>query len=428
LLPYIAYVYFHSPENLALIEATRFHPFYVIAFLYSAYYGTKHSVVVSVLLSTVYITLAYYQIDLLREESLFQYKYFRLPVFLSVLSVLIGEIRQRTWERQRETKRKLKSSLEELSSNKDELSEMGDELFEMRKRYATLGDSFQNNLNMLHAFDNVRFDEVIDQTIRFLKSECDVGRAIYFSRYDIRLKEDELVKEMRLIEKVLDKGSTYTIRDEVLGEEEEEQSNGDLKSLGFEMVIAFSVNDEVEGFFFLGEIPFLSLNIFNQKKILNILDLSSTIFAKGLEAEKAYGKSETHILFKVYKREKFIREMEGLTQAANEFSFPLNIATFHFDFAGDLPQVQQEKILMLSSHLIRESNKGGEPVGLDLKEGRFFVAYLRKEADVSKVFEETQERIGSIIPASLKDSVSLRSRIHNFKEKGYEALPWENAR
>ncbi|MCF8059039.1 MAG: hypothetical protein K9K67_07070 [Bacteriovoracaceae bacterium] len=411
---YLFYAYFYSRDNLALI-GSDLHPFFIIGILFSAYYGTKHAGVVSLLLSVIYIGLVYIQIDLLEEESLFSFKFIIFPINLTIFSLLVGEIRQRTWKKQVETKKKLSINEKILSDLEVNFKETEEELFEMKKRYATLTDSFRNNLNSIKSFEGLDLDGVVKRVSDILSTECDVHKIRFVSRK--QSAENLADSEKNLILKVIDSGNVFTIKDEISSND----GVGDLEKLGFQIIFPFKVNELPVGFFFFGGMPFLSLNVYNQKKIANVLELAAISYAKSLAVEEVKGDSPFLFPYKVLKREYYAMELEGLVQAAREYDFPVNLAKLNFEINDSLSKSQREKILLLTVHLIKESRRGGEPIGLDLELGHIYICYLRIEEEARSAFELTYNRIIGIIPSSIKESISINFSFHCLKD-----IPIEN--
>lgn len=414
---YFIAVYFYSPGNWALLETSP-HPFFLISIIYSAYYGFRHSLFSSLFFSVLYLALVSYQVDFQEVESLFLMKFLKLPILITFVSLVLGEVRQRTFARNKDNIRKLETTSGVNRELKGKLDLASIELKELQKRYATLTESFAGNVKLIEELDNKSFEEIIELSSTYLQEECKIGRVSFYGND----ATDVPTEEKKVLAKLQNHLGLYTIKEDLQKPEEQKV----LTHVNAEIVAPLKASQGVIGYYFLEDIPFLSMNVFNQKRIVNVLRIVEVAIGNTSRIQNWQENSAILYPFDIYKKQPFFKELErfysNMGHLLDGNDHYLIYVDMDLKFDSSLKANQKEKILLLVSHLAKNDRKGIVFTGGDLNHGHLYIAFVSTEkvvnAEVKQLIVETK----SLMPNELKKSFVPSFIINKFDDAVKETL------
>lgn len=394
-LIYFGFVKFLFPKNPALL-GSEFHPFIFLSVIYSAYYGTKHALFACAFFTTVYFVTLSYQVDFKEVESLFLLRFWKLPIHITLTSLLVGEIRQRTWKRQKESIRKLERSEVVNRELVTKVKSTEGQLNEVQKRYATLSNSFEMSLKIFDDFEGKSFNEVVGICCGILQKECH-AQEVSFLRKD---SPDLTSEEIQCLKKVEGLRTTYSLKDD----SDKAQEDRILQGTSVEIISPLILENEVEGYFLLRNIPFLSLNKYNQKKIesiIHLLEISLRNYGRRIKWE-----SELPLLpvFNIFKREAFFDELSALNESfvtslnfGQERLFYMRIKC---EWSEHVPEGQRAKIFLILTHFLKSNRAGVAPIGGDFNHGFAYYSFISTKEDSQRKAALLMAQVKSILPGT----------------------------
>ncbi len=415
---YFLGVLFYSPGDWALLETSP-HPFFILSVLYSAYYGIRHAILSSVIFSFLYLVLVANQVDFQEVESLFLFKFLKLPIILSFQSILVGEIRHRTFKRNDESKRKLHSSNSINKELKGKLEVTSLELQELQKRYATLTESFAENVKLLEDLENKSFEEIIEKTKNYIAIECDVNSVNYYSAG--HHSSSEVPKsEKEIMNKLINYHKIYSIKDDLIKSEE----NRLLSHVPTDIVVPLELDGENKGYFFLEEISFTSLNIFTIKKIENILKIVKIALGSTNKIKNWQENSSFLYPFDIYKEKLFFEEASRIEQNVGDLLKKSGLLTLFveisLDFSIEADQKFKEKAILLLSHLIKHDRKGVSLVGGTRNLDKVFVFFIASKKDVENEMQQVVAQYDAFFPKKSRENIMVSYMIQETSDEDYK--------
>jgi hypothetical protein len=419
---YFVFVRFYAPKNLALLESD-FHPFLFISIIYSAYYGTKHALGASVLLSAVYLGLVYMQVDFQAVESLFLFKFLKLPIHITFTSLMVGEIRQRTWRSQRATKEKLNLSQKVEKDLKSKVNLVEAELTELKKRYATLTHSFESNIEMFDNLEGKDFAEVIDSCSYYLEKECHAHfvKFVKFEGTENEEANDGEKGERELIQKLRQRTKVYTLQDDLQRPQEERL----LTHVGVEMVVPLVVDGDLKGYFLLFDMPFLSLNIYNQKKVENIVHLAAIALRNYFKRKDFENSSPLLSPYNILKKESFFEELSDYFESLGEVYKAKKEEVFYahirLDWNPHLSQDQKRKFYIVLGHLAKREKMGIAPIGGSEDCSEFFYSFVTSREKKEKVVNRLLALFKTLVPEDLNSLLKVEYEVFRYSDIGRES-------
>ena len=90
--------YFYNPNDLAMKEINP-NPIFVLSVLFSCYRGFKFSIFCSSFSALLYFSLLTIQVDFQEVESIFSLEFLMVPILMILISLVVGDIQQRTINR-----------------------------------------------------------------------------------------------------------------------------------------------------------------------------------------------------------------------------------------------------------------------------------------------------------------------------------------
>lgn len=414
---YLVVVNFTSPQNMALL-GSGFHPFLIASIIYSAYYGTKHALVSSVVFTLVYFTLLYFQVDFQEVESLFLRKFLMVPIHIFFMSILVGEIRQRTWNHHVKTREALKRTDSILNALKKKTEASEKELTELQKRYATLTYSFEDNLRIFERLEGKPLKEVVEVCNEYFFEECQAG-IVGFVYGDMSNANSD---EKELLGKLERKDEIYSLRDDLLKSESERI----LTHMGAEMIVPLVVNNKFLGWFLLGDFPFLALNIYNQKRIENMIRLASVSLRNYGRKKEWEADSPLLSPFNIYKENAFFEELKSFYNSLATYKKrseeKLFYLKFDLTFSPSVLQSQKENVYMVLSHLAKTERHGAAPVGGNSDLTTLYYAFVEIPTESKARAEKFVSQFNSLIPEDSKLIQAVSLEVINYSGNDQKRL------
>lgn len=414
---YFLGIYFYDPGNWAFL-GTDLHPFFLISILYSSYYGIRHAAVSSLLFSALYLGLVANQVDFQEVESLFLIKFLKLPVLLSFMSVAVGEVRQRTFKRNRETHRKLTTSTTVNNELENKLHLASVELVELQKRYATLTESFAENVRLVEELEDKGFEEIIEISTTYLKNECHIGEVKFYAKNGPGVHENEL----KVINRLGDSSEIYSIKEDL----EKNESDRLLDHVAAEIVIPLTLSGKIIGHFFLEKIPFLSMNIFNVKKIENVIRIVEISLGNTTRIQNWQDNSTILYPFDIYKKDAYFQELdrfqESMGHLLEDKAFSLFSVTMTLNFRSKVNASSKEKAILFLSHLMKEECHGVYVLGGDLVEDTLYLSFVNTKSEVQQEMKLLMVKINEIMENNLDSIIEPNFQIEKYNGDKREKL------
>ncbi len=163
----------YHPSNLAMHKVSP-HPFFIISIVYSAYHGLRFSILSSIVTALLYYALLAYQVDFEEVESIFTGGYLVLPLTTAIVSIVIGDIRQRTWSQQLYKQKELIDAQEYVNLLKKEKDILDKKLKEVKSRLVTKLDTVKSLYSRARSFYSFRKDSLFIAFKEALKEDCGV--------------------------------------------------------------------------------------------------------------------------------------------------------------------------------------------------------------------------------------------------------------
>jgi len=276
----------YHPENLAMHKVAP-HPFFIISIVYSAYHGLRFSILSSVVTAILYYALLAYQTDFQEVESIFTGAYLVLPLTTSIVSIVIGDIRQRTWARQQEKEKELSDAQEYVNLLKKEREGLDRKLKEIKSRLVTKLETTRSMYDKARGFYSFNQRSLLKAFRSALKEDCSIEEvSVYlidqgstkFTKWEpgnnSESPSSSIPQELEnILLKVSDCAETFSVRDFVYKQE--------FSISEFPCLVASPILKEGELFAIavVHKMPFLKLTATN----LNILRLICAWFGEALE-------------------------------------------------------------------------------------------------------------------------------------------------
>lgn len=410
---YLIFVNIYSPDDLALVNS-HFHPFLFVSVLFSAYYGTKHAIAATVVFNAVYFTLLYMQVDFQAVESIWQARFLELPIHITLMSIVVGEIRQRTWNNHEET-RKILSRSERVSNELKKKTEVTDlELTELQKRYATLTKSFESNLSIFESLEGKPLKDIINLCNDYFERECQASKSKFI---DVDLSNAH-TEEKKALLKLNGRTTPYTLRDDI----HVDISQRILTHIGAEIVAPLIVNNVHLGWFLLFDIPFLALNIHNQQKIENMMRLVSLSLRNHARRIEWEAESPLIVPYNIFKKADFFDELEkfyqSLSQNIESSDKELFYLKLDLHFGEEVEFEKKEKIYLVLTHLARKERDGAAPIGGTSGCHELYYSYLSNPKEAQAIGGRLVAQFKTLVPEDSTIVKNIQFEIYKYKEKG----------
>ena len=283
---------FLSPENLAFYGVAP-HPYLVTGVILSLIYGFNFSVNYSIISSLLYLYLLHLQTDYTVVESLLRLEYLSLPIVSSLLFVIVGEIGTRSQQRLKDhQKRESELSLTVSTINSKMLNLHGEAL-DLKKQLITKLETFKSTLKLTSGFQSFKRDEVSTFYFDTLKDELGFTKAVYYEKvkdsYILKhavsaldhLLQIELTDNSQLSQLLMKKRLVAVNRDFSADESE------------YLFVMPIMINEELEAFLLVYEMPFLNLTPNN----LGIVEILTEWLTRSLNYSRKYYQIQSNSVF-----------------------------------------------------------------------------------------------------------------------------------
>tara|TARA_R110002072_G_scaffold1989_5_gene16654 strand:- start:110773 stop:112098 length:1326 start_codon:yes stop_codon:yes gene_type:complete len=117
-------------------------PMLILAVIVAAYRGIKLALFSAALFIGLYFINFYVTVDQQSVLSIYDLKYLKTPILILILSIIIGELKQRTMNHESDTKEMLRSKESVLKITRDKNNLLDDEIKSLRKKLIFKRDSF----------------------------------------------------------------------------------------------------------------------------------------------------------------------------------------------------------------------------------------------------------------------------------------------
>lgn len=152
-------------------------PMLIVSMLIAAYRGLRLAAVSSVVIIALYYVNLYYNIDHSTVLSFYEFQYIKTPILIMVLSLLVGELKQRTLNQQDVTEQDLVGKESVLKITRDKNHLLNEEIKGLRKKLIFKKDSLNVLIGIDKNLSEGTIKEVANNFIQILEEQFYVKSA-----------------------------------------------------------------------------------------------------------------------------------------------------------------------------------------------------------------------------------------------------------
>ena len=375
--------YYFNPKNLAM-QGINPHPLLVLSVLFSAYRGFKFSFIASISSALVYFGLYLSQVDFQEVEDVYSLENIIFPITMIIISVLVGDLQQRTlsrvsfWKSKFDENRNYHTKLEE----KQEILEK--EIHHLKKKIVTKLDTIKSLHESAVKLNSLNVEQLTENFMGVVNERVDVKKAYFYIYNNEEEKfefaspssasideiesysiEDDLTVAMAIKQKKM-----ITIRNLLSAEKVKEDFKGAL--------IAYPVfyNDDLYGVYVVLDMPFLEFVPQNINIIAELVGWFEESLNVAINYEASEVGAEADIRFKAYKYKYFKKRISEEMVLAQTYNIPLFVLKVSL---SNLDQASQYKQRMLKKFVIeffRSGFRSIDPVCLGRTDDEILVILL----------------------------------------------------
>ena len=406
--------YIIDPKNFLLVGVNP-HPFVVIGVLFAAAYGIKKTLISSLIIVSLFFVLLHLQVDYQEVESLLEIHFLTTPLTVIFLSLLVGELKQRSLDRVSKGFERIGEMNSLIDSLKMDNGLQKSELEELKLRLVSKVDTVSKLYKIANDLNVIDKDLLYSNFLTILKQNVGVNSAVLF-RVDSDLNEiekkffigsqcEELKKTQnfkkiddQLLSKVIESGKIETVGDGILNDLDDEKG---LQSL---IACPIYVNDELYALLGVYEIPFLKYIPSNFRLIDVLCRWLGKSIERSVEFSKISSQSAIDLTYGIWKYDQFVERLKEEFDQAKEYGLPLSIAKLKVNGFQDLDDIKKIPIKKVLADIADTHSRKMDFVGLNKDANSLLVIILDKEKNAVEFCGKVKEEFDGF---GLKEGESL---------------------
>lgn len=399
--------YLNNNENPAMLGFTP-HPYFVISILIAAFYGFRVSIFTSLFSAGLYFLLLNSQLDYDEVETILDFEFISMPLSMVFISILVGELKQRTIRDLSEANLKVEEKEMVIESSQRRMDVADQELSEMKQRLVSKLETLEEVYDIgLGLFRN-NIDELFPNFLVILHKHLDVeGASIYIrANSDLNDGNFKLAKGFPFtdeFEEVVNAFSTtdllfrnaykekklVTIKD--VTNKDEYESWAKQTILSMPVVVAGEIHAIVN----IHKIPFLKYTPTSFKKFKLLVQWLGHSLQYALNYE---GYSKYSILdetLHIFKNDYFIERLQEEMQSSEKIESPLSILKIKIQNYNDISEIKKIPYRKLISDACLRMTRRRDCVAEGLSEDEFLLSIPNLDQKGTIVFKERiQQELG----------------------------------
>ncbi|MCP4914175.1 MAG: hypothetical protein GY909_13770 [Oligoflexia bacterium] len=388
------------------------HPLLILSVIFAAYRGLRFALVSSVLINILYFSILFITIDSDAVLTYVTVEYLKTPVLIFFISIIVGEFKQRTIDRNNKLKHDIDGRESVLKLSRDELKLLNEEIKSLRKKLIFKKDS----LNILMDIDrnlSVRSTEdVLKNFISLLHEHFYVEKAAAW----IELKSGELFlvddhntiesgKNSAIFGDVLYGDSSFNVIDakNLLDDSYRDPLLAGVLDIGRYGKFCFIVN----------KIPFLHFSKQNIEAIEMLASWAQRHLERLYELKDLSQNLDIDPEFDILKRKSFLSQFENNIEQATVFERDLSLIKITFNSLGELARDDFKKILSVKA---KELMRGMDIIGEGEKKSQIVICYIGSMDEANKFCESLRSSLEDIMQLDIDNDAINFYILNPFKD------------
>lgn len=404
------------PESFAFMDLNP-NPYLVLSVVLAAFYGLRVALVSSLAASVVYLFSVHLNLNYQVVETLFDFEYLSIPILLTVISVIIGELKQRSLNHIQNLEVALddQKKIQQHLSGKESTQEK--EIAELKKRLVSKLDTARSFYDVATSFQSIEEDTLLENfqkaLVRLFKTkEVSVYRVLeekstlqlWHGSEELAFEGmDALTKESLRTKKQTSLQDVYSLK---------MYTHGKNETL---LAIPIMVNGRIEFLARISGISFLDYIPSNFK--------ISELYTEWLGSSLVYGRNYLNSMksnvwndqLQVYQHRYFEERISEEFNRSKAYMLPLTLIKFTIDSLDGLPGSRVHAIKKILSGLLSHSIRKLDYITEGKGDNEFLVVLPIFDAagaqEVEKVVSEKFRKLNLQGPGR---AVQLKSSIREF--------------
>lgn len=373
-------------------------PMLILSMLIAAYRGLRLAAVSSVVIIILYYVNLYYSIDHSTVLSFYEFQYVKTPILIMVLSLLVGELKQRTLNQQDETAQDLVGKESVLKITRDKNHLLNEEIKALRKKLIFKKDSLNVLMDIDGKFSEMSFKKMAANFKKVLEEHFYVNSL--YMKIDIRGGESFYVNEEK---------SSYVLNSDLIAINKDEDNfyqaiNSELMlSEDYQgPLIVSQIQLENYGTLTVGilEIPFLHFSKQNIEAIELITNWFSRHLIRNLEMRHLNQNLDIDPKYQILKRKSFLARLEDNFEQASAFEREISVIVVK------IPEIEKtafETYKKVTCIKLQELMRGMDIIGEGHTESDLWLCYIGNKESANQMISKASEEIYELTDIDNKD-------------------------
>ena len=172
--------YFYNPNDLAMKEINP-NPIFVLSVLFSCYRGFKFSIFCSSFSALLYFSLLTIQVDFQEVESIFSLEFLMVPILMILISLVVGDIQQRTINRLNQWREKVQVRDKVYEKLKLKQEAQDKEIHFLKKKIVTRLDTIKELHDSAAKLNSLSVEHLTHNFIEVVKTRAHVSKAFFYN-------------------------------------------------------------------------------------------------------------------------------------------------------------------------------------------------------------------------------------------------------
>jgi hypothetical protein len=329
-----------NPENI-VFQGVNPHPYLLISILISSFYGYRVSIFSGVTLSLVYLVILNLQLDYEEVETILDFKYLGVPLAIIIISPIVGELKQRTLDENKNLKSKIDENKEIIDYNLDEQKLLERENNELKRRLISRLDTMKTLFESAKKLGGHREELLAENLVSILVEHLDVNRVALYKKKvgDVYEVWKSYGDSENIIEDEINIGETKSIVLKEVFKSKKVVNLSEINSVSeFEetkdrIILSGPFLDEfgaIEGFICIYSMPFLNYIPSNFKLLQLYMEWFSLTWQRAIEFSDAITNNIVEEEFGIFKYSYFYDRIAEEFERAKTFMLPLTLIKIKF--------------------------------------------------------------------------------------------------
>ncbi|MAF78790.1 MAG: hypothetical protein CME60_11550 [Halobacteriovoraceae bacterium] len=390
--------YFYNPNDLAMKEINP-NPIFVLSVLFSCYRGFKFSIFCSSFSALLYFSLLTIQVDFQEVESIFSLEFLMVPILMILISLVVGDIQQRTINRLNQWREKVQVRDKVYEKLKLKQETQDKEIHFLKKKIVTRLDTIKELHDSAAKLNSLSVEHLTHNFIEVVKTRAQVKKAFFYNLDEqkgeyifiapstVSQEEvDQFDLNSYVCQKAIDTGRLVTIKEIAKELALKDKDVNHSEALKKEPLMSLPIYNagKIYGLFVILEMPFLEFIPENINIIKELALWYEDSLLKAIEYEESGINAEADIKYKAYKYDYFLRRASEEAELSQRYGIPLNIMKVVFANYDTASEYRKRMLKKFIVEFLRLNLKSRDSVCLSNVESELLIIILDDHSEVKK--------------------------------------------